>query len=444
MEGPSHRGAWKRCLYVVGIREQHTHFQEENADFLGWEQLDKTLAPLGTLPLATSDSARLGSSCPSLLSSSTFIRATSRHLTYVHFREHLPVRHSSSMAQLDVGSVYAIGNALHAHDLISIEILPGSAEQWLPVVEGEDGQDFLLVEGNLGIPQKTLYRLYLIAVNLFRDSDRRNMPNSSSERVSNLLAITIVLLFTNPAHVTALNCRKRLVQGGMRSAEQELATFAMLQANKSCAKESILWDYRKWLLQRLGSKAQAISLQIPAAALEQEFRLLSKAVDVYPRNYHAWTHRRFCIEACLALSCREVGANPSEYARLLFAEYTHLRNWIRQHVSDHSAVHCLHGLVSIYTESSPAIVESFEEISAKSLVEESISLVTSYPEHESLWLYLRASITLEVDDHARQNMIALVKGLPDSAHRHKQLCIAWLEMSSQGQKEELKGLPGQM
>ena len=143
-----------------------------------------------------------------------------------------------------------------------MEIVPGDGSEWFSGESQSTSAEhapFLFVESNLGVPQKVLYKAYVAAVPWFSKAKRALKvlkPTASGGHISTSSAEDLrysssVLLLANPAHQTALNARKSLVQHGLLDAALELRFTAALLHVRTCAKQSLLWHHRRWLLRRL-------------------------------------------------------------------------------------------------------------------------------------------------------------------------------------------------
>ena len=249
-----------------------------------------------------------------------------------------------------------------------------------------------------------------------RNEYRKSAP--SLQQSNRLDRLTRVVLLANPAHQTALNSRKKLVQNHIVDSNWELNLSTSLLSCRECAKESILWHHRRWLLRVIHeipatAGTDSIPEAIPPDALEAELVCTSTACHIYPRNYHAWAHRRFCVKALVASLQPEVLSNSS----ILVKEYQATLKWIESHISDYSAVNH-----AIDVENMLQGGDSTEEwLSTK---EHATSLVRTYPDHESLWMYLRGSVTLE----GEKGLIASMEEVPcvrQFALRH----IVWRKIS---------------
>ena len=270
----------------------------------------------------------------------------------------------------------------------SVEILPGEIAGWIP--ESTPTYPFLFVEGNLGVPQKVLYTVYLVAVRGYfglRNESRKPAP--SPQQSDRLDRLTRVVLLANPAHQTALNSRKRLVRNHAVDPRWELNFSASLLSCRECAKESILWHHRRWLLGVIHAVsptagADSIPETVPPDALEAELVCASAACHVYPRNYHAWAHRGFCAKVLVVSEQPEISSNSSALAK----EYQRTLKWIESHISDYSAMNHATSLEKM-------LLGGNTTEGCLTTNEHATLLLRSYPDCESLWMYLRSSGTPE-------------------------------------------------
>ena len=271
---------------------------------------------------------------------------------------------------------------------------------------------FLLFEGNIGIPQSILYKAYIVASQqLPRLTLNLALDASSMSDHDDLVSATAILLIANPAHNTALNRRKKLIQTcpSKLALDEDIKFVAALFGSKQASKSSLLWHHRRWLFRHkyntsvthTGPKdSDPDSLEytsIPVKDLSSEFELVARACEIYPRNYHAWLHRYLCAQ-CLVSQVKE---NVPGALEVLFQELEASHRWIELHVSDYTAAQYLLRLDIIIQSigvhaprplsphldafhSTASISTSYNPITLSAL-----SLVGSYPTHESLWLYLR-------------------------------------------------------
>jgi protein prenyltransferase alpha subunit repeat containing protein 1 len=243
----------------------------------------------------------------------------------------------------------------------------------------------VLLDGHLGVPQRALYAAYSYASTIWASS-------------TPILSVSSVLLLANPAHRTALNARKRALLDKILQGDDELRFMALLLSGiKDASKQDMLWHHRRWVLSRL--YPPPATSPTPTNGLDESFfapsrevwrsemTLINRACELYPRNYHAWTHRTLCM--------RSIVRGP-QLADLFEEEVTFIQRWIEQHVSDASAVHHIAQVASLSTFKFESGLESSHELSdgPLSLHVHATSLVQSYPNHEALWTYLRFAIAL--------------------------------------------------
>ncbi|EKM53429.1 uncharacterized protein PHACADRAFT_259811 [Phanerochaete carnosa HHB-10118-sp] len=303
------------------------------------------------------------------------------------------------------------------------------------------------MEGNLGIPQKSLYKAYLEAAPAFNQARLllRSIPHSIDVNLAaTIVRTTAVLLVANPGHHSAWNARKRTAESGHLDLERELLFTRALLTVRECAKHSLLWHHRRWLLQHL-CRRRAVSSNIPSnsresirdedslrhlaispSQLRAEFDACTLAATTYERNYFAWTHRAQCLDALMSLL---QGEKDCGYLDLPLEEMVNVSLWIDRHVSDYTAMqyHCRLVLLIRAAEMPPPTTLQSVYTHAKSLVE-------AFPEHESLWCYLRSAARVEDVSESEIRLVAemllqtQVEADPASqaSLRHAKGCLDWL------------------
>lgn len=238
-------------------------------------------------------------------------------------------------------------------------------------------------------------------------------------------ASSLVVILANPAHQTALNARKRLIQAGLLSPLKELNILnGLISGVKDCAKQSAVWAHRRWIFRFIhssevsGQPGSNGILSLSPSTLRSELALVSQACEIYPRNYHGWNHWHACTE-CLFYTLTSVNGELgtgalSEYRSILDDEMARLFQWIDRHVSDHTAIHCLCDFVRRCKSS---ILSDYTEIQSSKLTEHCVSLLSFYPDHESLWMYLRACMW-QLDEGGRKDLLVELrtKEYWDSSH----------------------------
>ncbi|KIK69056.1 hypothetical protein GYMLUDRAFT_634285 [Collybiopsis luxurians FD-317 M1] len=293
--------------------------------------------------------------------------------------------------------------------VLPLEILPGAVEHW----QTDAAVPFLFIDRNLGIPQKLLYRLYPLALVVFKQS---RLSSSLNLYPKSLLDATSIILLANPAHQTALNERKGLVITGHLLPEQELDFASLLLfSSKEASKQSIIWDHRRWLFEK-----QAL---VSAALLQRELGIVLRSCESYPRNYYAWAHWDFCLET-LYNGC--IGDDEADYLPVITSAFVQLLQWVEHHLSDYSAAYHLCRFVQRFQDLKSIQDLAEVDITLACLLEHAVSLVTRYPDHEALWMYLRAVWSAGEDGSFREKMEALVASLPECKYREQ--CISWFKI----------------
>ncbi|KAF8578505.1 protein prenylyltransferase [Ramaria rubella] len=290
---------------------------------------------------------------------------------------------------------------------VSIEVIPDLPEHELQPGESNPHHPLLVIHGNLGIPQSILFQAYIVANQQLSRLTTSNPALNQSRRLMELDSMTAILLIANPAHNTALNRRKLLIRthAEQLNPHQEIRFIAALLGNKQTSKSSLLWHHRRWLFQEMYDiptdreqsdlEGPLVNTPVPVNVLQAEFELVTGASEIYPRNYYAWLHRFFCAQ-CLISRATEGNRDAIE---ALFVELKSSQTWVELHASDHTAVHYLSRLVSmlqplsISIEFPPCVPSAcfYSPLPSESatMISHALSLVASYPTHESLWLYLR-------------------------------------------------------
>ncbi|KAJ2706150.1 Protein prenyltransferase alpha subunit repeat-containing protein 1, partial [Coemansia spiralis] len=117
---------------------------------------------------------------------------------------------------------------------------------------------------------------------------------------------TLCILALNPDHHTAWNWRKRLLQHGHAAPGEELRLLNLLATYKRGCKSGLLWYHRRWVVAALVLGRPASEL-IPCWTAEAD--ACAQSCDRYPRNYHCWTYRWWCLTEIRA---RIAAARPDD------------------------------------------------------------------------------------------------------------------------------------
>jgi protein prenyltransferase alpha subunit repeat containing protein 1 len=292
------------------------------------------------------------------------------------------------------------------------------------------------VEGNLGIPKKVAQQLYLSAIALPWHSFRE--PNIA-------ITATTLILILNPAHQTALNVRKRLIINGHIHPQKELRYLELLlRGLNECAKQSIIWDHRRWCLTRVYGRIGQIASPCPTLEhfasdceaplfpnmgpddILKEVGIVYHTCETYPRNYHAWNHLHWLINGIFSSVHHHFSdeTGRGDFLRVLVDVYGELKAWVELHPSDYSAIHqlCQMQAVMDYLRAAGVLTEDAgeETMPPSTLAGHCLSLLSSFPSHESLWLYLR----LALKDEPRSHILDRVES-DFKSNMHAAKLLAW-------------------
>ncbi|TDL23049.1 hypothetical protein BD410DRAFT_747647, partial [Rickenella mellea] len=284
------------------------------------------------------------------------------------------------------------------------------------------------------MPEEVLKGMYPAALEMFFAARRRSAHSphdghGTTERVDEdadkMRASSAVILLLAAEHHPALSARKRLLlacpsDSSADDLHRELAYTRALLTATHCAKAGPLWYHRRWIIKQLthldmrcsdsaGDGVVAIPLtekeyEVAIELIRTELSIASSACEIYPRNYHAWAHRVICLQALLGSSSSSTDHPPTVQTQLhglLTTEHTSTQAWLSRHLKDHSAVHYVCWLSrAMNTLETTHVSKPTKEPTPEKRVSEGASvlaktythaesLLTSYPTHETFWLYLR-------------------------------------------------------
>lgn len=170
-----------------------------------------------------------------------------------------------------------------------------------------------------------------------------------------------------------------------------------------------MWHHRQWLLSCIRANHDIMMPETLSTAelqiwgthttFEAELAISSGACEIYPRNYFAWAHRWFCVNELVSFAATKKSLPAA--ANAISKDIDATKRWLEAHVSDASAVH---HLISVFQLASTIIdTKTRSDIQLHAL-----SLVKSFPEHETMWLYLRATFQLQGDSPELQKFLCEV------------------------------------
>lgn len=257
---------------------------------------------------------------------------------------------------------------------------------------------------------------------------RRNLMHanrmSGDEKSFELLMGSIsCLLLLCPDHASAWSDRKRILLyrldklkaspclGDANNSadyltiwEGEMRYLDMLFTQHSKAPNA--WSHRRWICKQMSRTSREVNqTNHPEFSSAQLMNWLTHELDVCidiaerkPKNYYAWTHRRFIIGTLVdRIEKTEDRDYELEVMTLLKSEVGCIYPWLSRHVSDHSAAHYGGEVYRLWLSIGNQAFDS-EEDAMKSKVEEihqnlklSLDLIELYPSHEVIWIWRRIS-----------------------------------------------------
>lgn len=123
-----------------------------------------------------------------------------------------------------------------------------------------------------------------------------------------------------------------------------------------------------------------------------EAKLCREVAERYPKNYYAWTHRRYLLDIVMRSSEVSVDARIC----LLQQEWDEMiQQWLPHHTSDHSAAHFSSEVLSFWM----TLVRTQKSIGdlrqlATDALEQVTKLVEDEEPHETLWILRRTIVAI--------------------------------------------------
>ena len=244
-------------------------------------------------------------------------------------------------------------------------------ELGLLVTLEDENLPFTCVEGDkLAIAFWCIPQVYMACQRYF-------FHGSKEESVTPLMACTVSLLI-NAENYSYWNFRKTQILEASLSTSRELAFLDLIFSKHPKSGEA--WNHRRWVL------AQHT---LSPTGLQHELDIALKAAERYPRNYYAWTFRRY-------LSSHANFQFPHAH----LAELQQLQTFVRRHVGDYSVCHYRQQLLLDFGRkmggcgcnaagSGPCLVGAVWEAE----MQLSQDILTRFPGHASQWHHRRQCVT---------------------------------------------------
>lgn len=161
-------------------------------------------------------------------------------------------------------------------------------------------------------------------------------------------------LLINPDINTFWNMRRELVESDILSIEEELKFCKLVLTRKHKSNEA--FSYRRWLLKRILEKMSKNGIVPSINILQNELSVSELAATGSQNNYHAWTHRIWCMEHFVPF-----------FPHILTQELEFSERWISEHVSENTGYHYRQFLIKLLKNQRdiPLLMPYFNEVITK-------------------------------------------------------------------------------
>jgi Protein prenyltransferase alpha subunit repeat len=124
-----------------------------------------------------------------------------------------------------------------------------------------------------------------------------------------------------------------------------------------------------------------------------EAKICREIAERYPKNYYAWTHRRYF----LGILIQSIDLNVEEKTRILRNEWEEMiEEWLPRHMSDHSAAHYAAQVLELWVRQlkSERTTSDLESVAAHAVEAVKALVVEDEDFHETLWILQRMVVTI--------------------------------------------------
>jgi len=259
----------------------------------------------------------------------------------------------------------------------------------LGVVLSSD-ENIVLTEHKLGIPMtilKPLFKYSITELHNNREALHQPVNSITPQDVAKVCSLSRAILLVKGDFPPALNARKIMIEHGYLCAQREIQFLNVVFSKHP--KSPSAWHHRRWCLQRLFGVDHAEDDDTGVHNVDEagkytflsvvalELALCERMCDLYPRNYYSWNHRLWL-------------AQQMSTTQQLEDEYDKISEWLKRHVSDHSAINHQHQVTLLLMKVAATTLDEPSEYTAnllkKNLCESMYVLHSSGSGgHASLW-----------------------------------------------------------
>ncbi|XP_018324874.1 protein prenyltransferase alpha subunit repeat-containing protein 1 [Agrilus planipennis] len=206
----------------------------------------------------------------------------------------------------------------------------------VPVTENKNKSPILYERQNgsehhLGLESWCVKHIYKYAsTELFRVRRLLKKNRLSVFQMETLNKYLVGALLINPEVTTFWNMKKELIEQDILQTGKELLFTKLVLSHKS--KSNDTFNHRRWLLKRMLSNTKP---ECYIDMLPEEFAVTEFAAEKAENNYHAWTHRIWCLENFLFSKTIDYQSKSN----VIFEQLQFSLGWINNHISQHSGYH---------------------------------------------------------------------------------------------------------
>ncbi|KAJ1392924.1 hypothetical protein B484DRAFT_439400, partial [Ochromonadaceae sp. CCMP2298] len=192
----------------------------------------------------------------------------------------------------------------------------------------------VFMEGNVGIAMTSLKSLFAYALAQLYSLDRQALETKcGAAAAEHVDSITRAVLLVKGDFPTAYIFRKLLIEQGRLRVAYEMHFMALLFTKHPKCPSG--WQHRRWCLAQrrqapttTGTTSTTAAtagtpLHLSASEIESERALCTRMAEKHPKNYWAWQHRLWLLPHLSSVQLED--------------ELHVSQQWLRSHVSDHSA-----------------------------------------------------------------------------------------------------------
>ena len=191
------------------------------------------------------------------------------------------------------------------------------------------------------------------------------------------------------------------------------------------------WAHRRYVMWRVLGATTSTSLR---DIFRSEAKVCHEIAGRYPKNYYAWTHRRYC----LGIVIQSIDLHREEKMKILKEEWDEIvTEWLPKNVSDHSAAHYAAQVLELWLhqlQSQQVLTANEWQNFAAGILNVVKVLLEGEEPHETLWILFRMVVTIllkyahsiedliveEVNsvtqDYMATSASELTTGFPDNVH----------------------------